>query len=54
MEECLLAFIQGLLIGSLISGSAITSDLLYCQVLIVLGIMASEKQNNKNNQMNLE
>ena len=44
----------GLLIGSLISGSAITSDLLYCQVLIVLGIMASEKQNNKNNQMNLE
>ena len=47
-------YFLGLLIGSLISGSAITSDLLYCQVLIVLGIMASEKQNNKNNQMNLE
>lgn len=47
-------YFLGLLIGSLISGSAITSDLLYCQVLIVLGIMDSEKQNNKNNQMNLE
>lgn len=49
----LTSFFLGLLIGSLTSGSAITSDLLYCQILIILGIMASEKQKNID-QLNLE